>query len=480
MKSIIMKKKLSLLDATLLVSGSMIGSGIFIVSSDMSRAMGSAGWLMAAWIVTGVITIFGALSYGELAGMMPNAGGQYIYIQKAFGKITAFAFGFSVFAVIQTGVIAAVAVAFAKYAAVFFPILDEKNCFLDLGFLKFNYGQILAIAVIWFLTYLNARGLENGKFLQRIFTLAKLIALFGLVVLGIAFFSRSGQFTLNFADMFSMQSITKDANGIWNIAEISGLVMLSVFMTSMIGSLFSSDSWNNVTYIAGEIEKPQRNIPLSLLAGTVIVTLLYCFANVAYLNLLPLKGAADASDVIGKGIQFASNDRVGSAAAEVMFGSIGSGIMAALIMVSTFGCNNGLILSGARLYKAMADDGLFFSKAAVLNKNEVPSNALYAQAVWATILCLSGTYNKLLDYTTFTSLLFYIVTVAGVIVLRRTMPNAERPYKTLGYPVIPLVYIFLASAICINLLFTRPGTSLIGVGIIALSIPVFYLVNKKI
>jgi basic amino acid/polyamine antiporter, APA family len=474
-----MKKKLSLLDATLIVSGSMIGSGIFIVSSDMARSLGSTAWLLAAWIVTGIITIFGALSYGELAGMMPNAGGQYIYIQKAFGKLPAFSFGFSVFAVIQTGVIAAVAVAFAKYTAVFLPVFNEANTFLDLGFLKFNYGQLLALAVIWILTYFNANGLENGKFLQRIFTLAKLIALFGLIVLGIAFFSKSGQFSINFENAFSMSSITKDDKGIWNISQISGLAMLSVFMTSMIGSLFSSDSWNNVTYIAGEIDNPKRNIPLSLMAGTTIVTLLYCFANVAYLNLLPLKGNPDGQDVISRGIQFATNDRVGSAAAEVMFGAIGSAIMAALIMVSTFGCNNGLILSGARLYKAMADDGLFFKQAGKLNSKDVPSNALYSQAIWASLLCLSGTYGKLLDYTTFTSLLFYIVTVAGVIVLRRKMPDAERPYKTIGYPIVPIVYVLLASAICINLLFTRPETSLIGVGIIALSIPIFYFVGKK-
>jgi basic amino acid/polyamine antiporter, APA family len=474
-----MKKKLSLLDATLIVSGSMIGSGIFIVSSDMARSMGSAGWLLAAWIVTGIITIFGALSYGELAGMMPNAGGQYIYIQKAFGKLPAFSFGFSVFAVIQTGVIAAVAVAFAKYTAVFIPFFDEKNILLDLGFIKLNNSQIIAVASIWLLTFFNANGLENGKFLQRIFTLAKLIALFGLIVLGIAFFSRSGQFTLNFENAFSMSSLSKDSQGIWSLTQISGIAVISVFMTSMIGSLFSSDAWNNVTYIAGEIDNPKRNIPLSLMAGTIIVTLLYCFANVAYLNLLPVKGLPEGQDVISRGIQYATNDRVGAAAAEVMFGAIGSSIMAALIMVSTFGCNNGLILSGARLYKAMADDKLFFTKLGVLNKKEVPANALYAQAFWASLLCLSGTYGKLLDYTTFTSLLFYIVTVFGVIVLRKKMPDAERPYKTLGYPVVPLVYIFLASAVCINLLFTRPETSLIGVGIIALSIPVFYFMNRK-
>jgi APA family basic amino acid/polyamine antiporter len=472
------KRSLGFWDATLLVAGSMIGSGIFIVSADMSRMVGSTGWLLFLWILSGVITVMAALSYGELAGMMPKAGGQFVYIERAWGKVTSFLYGWTVFTVIQTGVIAAVAVAFAKYSGVFFPAISVENILLDFGFVKISTAQFLAIVLILFLTWINTKGIQHGKRIQVVFTTAKLIALLFLIVAGIYVGLNFEWYAQNFSNMWHAQT-SVNVNGSWMTSELAGTALVLALGTAIIGSLFSSDAWNNVTFIAGEIKDPQKNIPLSLLAGTAIVTVLYLLTNIAYLGLLPLHGDAAAGDVIGQGIQFATQDRVGTAAASQIFGDSAVYLMALLIMVSTFGCNNGIILSGARVYYAMGKDGLFFKKAATLNRNEVPEFALWIQAAWACALCLSGTYGDLLDYCTFASLLFYIVTIAGIFRLRKKEPNAHRPYKVIAYPILPLLYILIAGAICVILLYTKPQNTWSGLFIVGLGLPVYYLFIRK-
>ena len=473
-------RSLGLWDATMLVAGSMIGSGIFIVSADMSRNVGSSGWLMFLWILSGVITVMAALCYGELAGMMPKAGGQFVYIQRAFGNFTSFLYGWTVFAVIQTGVIAAVAVAFAKYTAVFFPWFSPDNKLLIMGAFSLSAAQLLAIVLIVVLTYINSRGITNGKLIQTGFTTAKLLALLLLIAAGLYIGLGNNTFSLNLENAWDAVQLTKVGEG-WVAQNVSGIALMLALGTAIIGSLFSSDAWNNVTFIAGEIKEPQKNIPRSLLLGTGIVTLLYCMANISYLSLLPLKGDATATDVIGQGIQFAGNgtDRVGTAAASMIFGDVSVYLMAALIMISTFGCNNGIILSGARVYYAMSKEGLFFPKAGVLNKNDVPGFALWVQAIWASVLCLSGTYGDLLEYCTFASLLFYIVTIAGIFVLRKKEPDTVRPYKTLAYPFMPVLYILIASAICIILLYTKPQSTFSGLFIVLIGAPLYFLVRKN-
>lgn len=474
-----MKKSLNLFDTTLLVAGSMIGSGIFIVSSDIARSVGSAGWLLVVWVLSGVITLFAALSYGELAGMMPQAGGQFVYIKKAFGSLTAFVYGWTVFLVIQTGVIAAVAVAFAKFTGVFIPFFEEGNVMIQIVNFKITSAQLLAIAIIAILTFINTRGIENGKAIQRIFTSAKLIALFALIIVGIYYGFHTDVFSNNMTHAWDAKQVISNAEAGPSFLPLSGMVLASAIGVAMIGSLFSSDAWNNVTFIAGEVEKPQRNIPLGLFLGVSIVTIIYVLANVAYLCLLPLDGSADSSSVIGQGIMFAQKDRVGTAALFVVFGDVAKYLMAALIMVSTFGCNNGLILAGSRLFQSMAKEGLFFKKASENNKFNVPQNALVLQGIWASALCLSGSYGDLLDYATFSSLIFYIITIAGLFVLRKKMPDADRPYKAFGYPVIPALYIVLTVLICIDLLVYKTFNTGMGLVIIALGIPVYFLFKQK-
>lgn len=473
-------RSLGLIDATMIVAGSMIGSGIFIVSADMSRMTGSTGWMLLLWIISGVITVMAALSYGELAGMMPKAGGQFVYIQRAWGNIPSFLYGWTVFTVIQTGVIAAVAVAFAKYSAVFFPSVSPDNILMEFWKIKISAAQLLAIALIFFLTWFNARGVAGGKKVQTVFTSAKLIALLALIIFGLAIGLQTDNLSHNFQNMWDAVQMTK-VNGMWISENISGLALVLALGTAIIGSLFSSDAWNNVTFIAGEIKNPQQNIPRSLLFGTAIVTGLYFLANITYLSLLPLHGSADATDILGQGIQFAGNgtDRVGTAAASMIFGNASVYLMAALIMVSTFGCNNGIILAGARVYYAMAKENLFFKKAGHLNASGVPEYALWVQAIWASILCLSGTYGDLLDYTTFASLLFYIVTIGGLFILRKKEPNTTRPYKVIAYPVLPILYIVMALTVCVILLYTKPQNTWSGLGIVALGLPVYYLFLHK-
>lgn len=469
-------RSLGLVDATMIVAGSMIGSGIFIVSADIARNVGSAGWLLLVWIVTGIVTVTAALSYGELAGMMPEAGGQFVYIRRAYNSLIAFLYGWTVFTVIQTGVIAAVAVAFAKFTAVFFPVFSTENIILDLGKVKISAAHLLAIGSIWFLTGINAKGVRTGKSVQTIFTSTKLIALFALIIIGIGFGFSQDVLSNNFADPWKAMSYDPKTGSFY---ELAGTTLLTAFGVAMIGSLFSSDAWNNVTFIAGEIKEPKKNIPLSLFFGTLIVTVLYVLANVAYLALLPVGGDPAATDAAGKGIMFATNDRVGTAAASMIFGNTAAYLMAGLIMISTFGCNNGLILSGARVYYAMAREGLFFKRAERLNRNDVPGFGLLIQAVWASVLCLSGTYGDLLDYSTFASLIFYIITIAAVFILRKKDPDAPRPYKAFGYPVIPALYILVATAICIDLLVFKTENTGKGLLIVLIGVPVYFLTRKK-
>lgn len=462
------KQSLGLLDAIMIVAGSMIGSGIFIVSAGMLRDLGSPAWMLTAWVVAGILTIMAALSYGELSSMMPKAGGQYVYIQRAFGKLPAFMYGWTVFTVIQTGVIAAVAVAFAKFTAVFFPSLSVENILFAIGPVKVSAAQLFAIASIVLLTWFNSRGVQNGKTLQTLFTSAKIIALLALIIMGLFMAGRTGLLGINFSGGWDAFSTVFASDGTKTTTSLTGIAMISALGLAMVGSLFSSDAWNNVTFIAGEIKEPQRNLPLSLFFGTLIVTVLYILANVVYLSLLP-----------SMDIMTAANDRVGTAAAGVIFGDGAVAIMAALIMVSTFGCNNGCILGGSRLFYAMAQDGLFFKKAGVLNKFSVPGFALWIQCLWACVLCLSGTYGTLLTYVTFASLLFYIVTIAGLFQLRAKEPDAPRPYRAFGYPWIPALYIVCASLFCINLLFRTPWEAGAGLGIVLLGGVVYLLQASK-
>lgn len=473
-----LKRSLGLTDATMMVAGSMIGSGIFIVSADMSRLVGSAGWLLTLWLASGIITLMAALSYGELAGMMPKAGGQFVYIQRAYGNFTSFLYGWTVFTVIQTGVIAAVSVAFAKFTAVFIPALGPENILADFGFFKISAAQLYAIASIIFLTFINTKGVKNGKLIQLFFTSAKLIALLVLITAGLYVGLGTKQFSMNLFNAWDATTLINDGKQ-WISSDVSGFALLLVLGTAMIGSLFSSDAWNNVTFIAGEIKEPQKNIPRSLLLGTGIVTLLYLLANITYLTLLPLHGNPDATDVVGQGIQFAGagTDRVGTAAASIIFGNAAVYLMAILIMISTFGCNNGIILAGARVYYAMAKEGLFFKGAAKLNRHDVPEYALWVQAFWASVLCLSGTYGDLLDYTTFASLLFYIITIGGIFILRKKEPNAQRPYKVLAYPILPALYILAAASICLILLYTKPQNTWSGLFIVILGAPFYFMVK---
>ena len=469
------KRELGLLDSTMIVVGSMIGSGIFIVSADIARTVGGGGWLLAAWLITGALTLAAALSYGELAGMMPQAGGQYVYLREAYNPLVGFLYGWTLFLVIQTGTIAAVCVAFAKYTAVLLPWFGETNVLFTLGPLKVSSAQLLAIALLCLLTGVNLRGLRGGKAIQNAFTLAKAAALAGLILLGLTVGRDPEVWRANLAGFWDASWLRAGEGGALSARPLGGLLLLAALGVSQVGSLFSADAWNNITFTAGEVREPQRNIPLSLILGTGIVISLYLLVNLAYLSVLPLAGSPDAADTLGRGIQFAANDRVATAAAERIFGGPAAALMALLIMVSTFGCANGIILAGARVYYAMAKDGLFFSKAAELNAGSVPGNALLWQAAWSAVLCLSGTYGDLLDYVVFAVLLFYILTVGGIFLLRRDKPDAPRPYRVWGYPLVPALYIAAASAISLDLLVFKPLYTWPGIFIVLLGIPVYFL-----
>jgi APA family basic amino acid/polyamine antiporter len=478
---------LGLLDSTMIVAGSMIGSGIFIVSSIIARQVGSPGWLLVVWIITGLLTVMAALSYGELAAMMPKAGGQYVYIREAFSPLWGFLYGWTLFMVIQTGTIAAVAVGFARYLGVLWPTIDESNYIiapvrLGSGYaLSLSTAQMVGVLMIALLTWMNTRGLRLGKIVQNIFTIAKTGALIALIVLGVIIGYNAVAVGGNFGDMWTVRGRLQEVGpGGLTAAVASGLfVAICVAQTN---SLFSADAWNNITFTAGEVKNPKRNIPLSLAFGTFLVIALYLLANVAYLVALPFET-----------IQTLPSDRVASATADVIFPGLGATIMAVAIMVSTFGCNNGLILAGARAYWAMARDGLFFKSSGQLNDKHVPAWGLVIQGIWAAILVLPRTvrtddatgvveygnlYGNLLDYVISAALIFYILTIAGIFRLRKTRPDVPRPYKAFGYPIIPALYILGASVILVVLFAYQTATTWPGLIIIATGIPVYFIWRK--
>ena len=477
------QRAITLFDAVMIVSGSMIGSGIFIVSSDISRKVGSTGWLLVVWLLTGVITLAGAVSYGELSSMFPKVGGQYVYLREAYNKLVAFLYGWSLFLVIQTGVIAAVAVAFARFTGVLVPWFSEANVLFEvknlplLGSFKFSTVQLLAIGMLVFLTYINSRGVRSGKFISNVFGSTKLVALALLILSGLFLGIKQEALSQNFQNVW--QAVSFDAAGQGTPLTITALV--TAIGLAMTGSLFSSDAWNNIGFSGDEIVKPERTIVLSMALGTGIVTALYLLINVVYLLVLPLHGDPAATDVLGRGIQYATDDRVGTAAAESIMGPVGAYVMAVLIMISTFSANNSILLSGGRAYYAMAKDGVFFRGMARLNKAGVPGVALWGQCAWACLLCLSGSYGELLNYVMFSVILFYVITIIGIFVLRRTRPEAPRPYRAWGYPVVPLLYIVLASTFCFILL-TDPDNSKFaqrGLLLVGLGVPVYYLFRSR-
>src|SRR5437899_2807266 len=477
---------LGLLDSTMLVAGSMIGSGIFIVSTIIARQVGAPGWLLVVWIVSGVLTLMAALSYGELAAMMPKAGGQYVYLREAFSPLWGFLYGWTLFLVIQTGTIAAVAVGFARYMGVLVPWVSESNYLIQPirfgGYaLSLSTAQLVGLLLIALLTFMNTLGLKLGKIVQNIFTTAKTGALIALILLGIFVGLKSGAGAANFNDVWTLRGGLQEVGEGLTAATAFGLfVGICVAQTN---SLFSADAWNNITFTAGEVKDPRRNIPLSLAFGTFLVIGLYLLANVAYLAVLPFAA-----------IQNAPSDRVASETANVIFPGAGATIMAVAIMISTFGCNNGLILAGARAYYAMARDGLFFRRVGELNKNHVPAWGLIIQGIWAGALVLPRTvktdaagnvtgygnlYGNLLDYVISAALIFYILTILGIFVLRRKRPDAERPYKAFGYPIVPALYIIGASVILFVLFIYQTATTWPGLIIVLTGVPIYFLWRKS-
>lgn len=456
------KPTLGLLDATMIVAGSMIGSGIFIVGADITRNVGSAGWLIAVWLITGFMTLTAALSYGELSGMFPKAGGQYVYLKEAYNPLLGFLYGWSFFAVIQTATIAAVCVAFAKFTAYLIPSLSEDLVAIQIGNFKISPAQLLAIGIAILLTYINTRGVKEGKIIQTSLTLIKLLSLFGLILFG--FIMADGKiWEANWSNAW-------DLHQLGNPESYTTALAFGAIAAAMVGSIFSSDAWNNVTFIAGEIKNPKRNIGLSLFLGTLVVTLIYVSTNVMYTAVLPLEEIASAD-----------KDRVAVAASQNIFGSIGSYIIAIMIMISTFGCSNGMILSGARVYYTMAKDGLFFRQASTLNKNAVPAKGLWIQCLVICAWCISGSYGQLLDMISFVVVLFYMLTIVGIFILRKKRPDMERPYKAFGYPVMPILYIIMGMAFCALLIIFKPNYTWPGLIITLIGIPIYYiaLANKK-
>jgi len=481
-------KGLGLFDSTMIVVGSMIGSGIFIVSADIAHQVQSPGLLLVVWLASGLITLIGALCFGELAAAMPHAGGQYVYLRESCGPVFGFLYGWTMLLVIETATIAAVAIAFAKFSGVLAPWFSASAWIWKIGtFGPWNlwFGQLgpynvglnrqnlLAILSIVLLTWINTRGLRMGKIVQNIFTVAKTVSLAGVALLGLLFSTvaaRSANFTgfWRNAGWSTMHAYPPD-HSTWMIGT------LTLVGVAMVGSLFAMDAWNSVTFTAAEVKNPGRNLPLSLALGTAIVVLLYTLANVAYLRVLPLSGDPIGGTALARGIEFAAEGRVATAMTQVIFGPVGAILMAIAILVSTFGCNNGLILAGARIYYAMAKDGLFFRSVGTVNKHHVPAVALVAQCVWASVLCLSGTYGQLLDFLIFAQLLFYILTLGGLFILRARHPHMERPYRAFGYPILPILYVLMAGFLEIQLLRYKPQYTWPGLIIVLLGLPVYVL-----
>ena len=478
-------KAMTLTDATMLVAGSMIGSGIFIVSADIARKVESPAFLLLAWILTGIITLLGALAYGELAAMYPRAGGQYVFLRESMGPLMGFLYGWTLFVIIQTGTIAAVAVAFGRFLGVLWPAVtpdlygwfpSANVCIAALGCadpanaikLGLSPQRLVALISIVVLTWINLRGIREGKIVQTTLTVVKTGALIVLILLAVTIGRNETATTANFG-----------TGNFFGSVDVTGMFVVA-FGAALIGSLFSSDAWNNVTFAAAEVKNPQRNLPLALMMGTGLVSLLYVLANVGYLNVLPIQGDANGATAIARGIAHATQDRVATAAMDVMFGASGATIMAIAILISTFGCNNGLILAGARVYYAMARDGLFFRRAGTLNANRVPATALILQTVWTAVLCLTGTYGQLLDYVIFAALVFYVLTTIGLFILRSKRPDIERPYKAIGYPVLPALYIALAGGVMVLILLspTSRFQAVSGLVIVLIGIPVYFLWRK--
>ncbi len=475
-------KAITLTDATMLVAGAMIGSGIFIVSADMGRSVGSPGWLLMAWLLTGIMTCFGALTYGELAAMFPRAGGQYVFLRESFSPLVGFLYGWTLFAVIQTGTIAAVGVAFGKFLGVLAPSVSPglypwfphtSACVSWLGCtdpssaIEFGLSpqRLVALVAIGILTWINLRGVREGKFVQTSLTIVKTGVLILLVGLGLTIGRNPTAIAANFGH-----------GQFWGHVDITG-VWVVAFGAAFVGSLFSSDAWNNVTFAAAEVKNPQRNLPLALIMGTGLVTGLYFLANVSYLSVLPFHGDPNGATVLARGLTHATQDRLGTAAMEQMFGAAGGTMMAIGILISTFGCMNGLILAGARVYYAMSRDGLFFRAAGNLSARGVPAVGLVLQSVWTAALCLSGTYGQLLNYVIFANLVFYVLTSAGLFVLRRKRPDAERPYRVVAYPFVPALYLAMAAGVMILILMSPHSRTeaISGLAIVAIGIPVYFL-----
>ena len=475
-------KAMTLTDATMLVAGSMIGSGIFIVSASMARGLPSPLWMILAWVLSGVMTLLGALAYGELAAMYPKAGGQYVFLRESMGPLMGFLYGWTFFVVIETGTIAAVAVAFGRFLGVLIPAIGPERfswfpqadvCIAALGCtdpanaiqLGLTPQRLIGLLSVAFLTWINLKGVRDGKIVQTTLTVVKTGALALLVILGLTVGRNATALGANFSPgAFAGQ---------WTMTP----TLVIAFGAAMVGSLFSSDAWNSVTFAAAEVKNASRNLPLALVLGTGLVSLLYILANFSYLNVLPYHGVAEGANAMARGIQHAAEDRVGTAVAETIFGPSGAYLMAAAILISTFGCNNGLILSGARVLYAMARDGLFFRRAGTLNSNNVPAFALIVQSIWTAILCLTGTYGQLLNYVIFAALLFYAFTTAGLFILRRTRADMPRPYRAVGYPFLPALYIVLCCAVMLLLLLspTTRTESISGLVLVLIGIPVFYL-----
>jgi len=471
---------MGLFSATAIVMGSMIGSGIFIVPADMSRVLGSPALLIAAWVVTAAMTIIGALSYGELAAMMPKAGGQYVYLRESLGSVWGFLYGWTLFLVIQTGTIAAVGVAFGKFLGVFFPSVSQTKWIWHIGSgnIGLNTANLAAIAIITLLTFANTRGVKLGAAVQNVFTSAKVLALLAVIAVGLVA-KNATAIAANFGHKFWSLGFLKYVGALpgeyhsgpmlrGSVEKVVLQVAIALAVVQ-VGSLFSSDAWNNVTFTAGEIRNPKRNLPLSLALGTGVVLLLYILCNFVYLSVLPLSA-----------IQTAPQDRVATAVMESAFGAMGAKLMAAAILVSTFGCVNGMLLAGARVYYAMSQDGLFFKAAGKLDeKTNTPTTSLWMQWGWTCLLCLSGSYGQLLDYVIFAVLVFYILTIVGLFVLRRTRPEAPRPYKAFGYPVLPALYIGLAAWICGVLLRYKPQYTWPGLILVLLGLPVYFIWTRR-
>ena len=493
-------QSLGLFSSTALVVGSMIGSGIYIVGADIARGTNSPALFLGAWVVTAILTMTAALSYGELAAMMPKAGGQYVYLRESLGPLWGFLYGWTLFLVIQTGTIAAVAVAFGKFLGVFFPAVSSDNWLwhiahvpalrvgpMVLGNMEIgvNTANLTGIVVVIFLALVNIRGVKLGALIQNVFTTAKALALGGLILLAFTVGRNAAAWNANFgagwsqfwknSGWSSMHLVQVGVGGPMVLVNV--LVILAVVQ---VGSLFSSDAWNNITFTAGEVKNPKRNIPLSLILGTGFVLTIYFLVSLSYLLVLPMHGDPNGATVIARGIDHATQDRVATAALEQIFHSYGAWLMAAAILISTFGCANGMSLAGARVYYAMSRDGLFFKSVGKLHpRYKTPAAGLLVQAAWTVVLCVSGSYSQLLDYIIFAVLVFYILTIVGLFVLRFKKPNVPRPYKALGYPALPALYIILAGWICVVLLRYKPQYTWPGLVLVLLGIPVYFFWSRR-